>query len=327
MNFGPRPELLLAFLVLAPVLIFDLRKGDKNGNLGLQVVWPGGNTFPPGAASTGFRPAAPLQIKSFSVGPDQTLTYPDSSSDAKNQLAGLADDHTTLLSTGGSGAPYLVFAGAMAGLNSGIWGAVVLQSPQLMKTTDLTIFDFAPGYNFPVLTSPNRFTHCNPPGDNTEFDENYAAPGSVLQDPTLPAGNLIMIYHAENHCPDGRRISINFSTLPSALPGLRTMGKPGPNRKAARWGDPAVMRLSSPRPHRRPVRTRRWVTPPPAPSSTRADGNYYLYVAYVYFSGSGPTSKGSRPRQNHRAIRGGRSAYTLANSRTLGLFLSIRLTA
>ena len=35
----------------------------------------------------------------------------------------------------------------------------------------------------------------------THFDEQYAAPGSVLQDPTLPPGNLIMIYEAEIHCP------------------------------------------------------------------------------------------------------------------------------
>jgi len=35
------------------------------------------------------------------------------------------------------------------------------------------------------------------------FDLNYAAPGSVVQDPTLPAGHLIMIYEAENHCPGG----------------------------------------------------------------------------------------------------------------------------
>jgi len=43
---------------------------------------------------------------------------------------------------------------------------------------------------------------CNPTYTG-EFDGNYAAPGSVVQDPTLPAGNLIMIYEAENHCPGG----------------------------------------------------------------------------------------------------------------------------
>jgi len=32
---------------------------------------------------------------------------------------------------------------------------------------------------------------------------NYAAPGSVVQDPTRPTGNMMMFYEAENHCPDG----------------------------------------------------------------------------------------------------------------------------
>ena len=100
-----------------------------------------------------------LQIKSFSVGPDQTLTYPDSSSGA-NQLAGFADEHTTFFPPAASGAPYLVFgAAAAAATSSGIWGAVVLQ------TTDLKTFTFATGYNFPVLTSPMPISKCNPTDD------------------------------------------------------------------------------------------------------------------------------------------------------------------
>jgi hypothetical protein len=137
-----------------------------------------------------------LQITSFSVGPDQTLTYPDSSSGA-NQLAGFADEHTTFFPPAASGAPYLVFgAAATSATTAGIWGAVVLQ------TTDLKTFDFAPGYSFPELAAPLPFSRCNPSQD-TEFDEGYAAPGSVVQDPTMPAGNLIMLYEAENHCPGG----------------------------------------------------------------------------------------------------------------------------
>src|ERR1035438_2795574 len=72
------------------------------------------------------------------------------------------------------------------------------------RVMDLQNFTFATalGYNSPVLQSPVAFTSCNPAYD-TEFDENYAAPGSVIQDPTLPAGNLFMLYEAENHCPGG----------------------------------------------------------------------------------------------------------------------------
>src|ERR1700676_1601629 len=68
-----------------------------------------------------------LQIKSFSLGPDITVTYPDSPSGA-NQLAGFADEHTTFFPPAASGAPYLVFGAASAGVSSGIWGAVALQT-------------------------------------------------------------------------------------------------------------------------------------------------------------------------------------------------------
>ena len=38
------------------------------------------------------------------------------------------------------------------------------------------------------------FMHCDFAYD-TEFNENYAAPGAVVQDPTRPTGNLIMLSH------------------------------------------------------------------------------------------------------------------------------------
>jgi hypothetical protein len=72
----------------------------------------------------------------------------------------------------------------------------------VLETTDLQTFTFASGYSSQVMSVPVRFTTCNPTYDS-EFDENYAGPGSVVQDPTRPAGNLIMIYEAENHCPGG----------------------------------------------------------------------------------------------------------------------------
>ena len=52
------------------------------------------------------------------------------------------------------------------------------------------------------MSVPVHFATCNPTYDSA-FDENYAGPGSVVQDPTGPAGNLIMLYEAENHCPGG----------------------------------------------------------------------------------------------------------------------------
>src|SRR5208282_3099616 len=136
------------------------------------------------------------QIKSFSVGPDQTLSYPNS------QLPGLPDEHTTFMPPASSTAPYLVFGASNLGAGS-TGGAVVLE------TTDFVNFDLAAslGYSPQVMTPPTAIDKCNPTYV-TEFDGNYAAPGSVVQDPTLPAGNFIMIYEAENHCPSG---VVNFN--------------------------------------------------------------------------------------------------------------------
>lgn len=106
----------------------------------------------------------------------------------------LPDEHSSFLPPASAGAPYTFFEAARIGST----GAVVLQ------TTDLVTFTLAPAYASPVLTSPKPFNECatsgDPPGLDDEFDENYAAPGSVLQDPTLPDGNLMMIYEGENHC-------------------------------------------------------------------------------------------------------------------------------
>ena len=52
------------------------------------------------------------------------------------------------------------------------------------------------------MGAPIRFETCDPTLAG-EFDLNYAAPGSVVQDPTRPPGNMMMFYEAENHCPDG----------------------------------------------------------------------------------------------------------------------------
>ena len=231
-----------------------------------------------------FAQQTPLQIKSFSVSPDQTLTYPDSSSGA-NQLAGFADDHTTFTPPAASGAPYLVFGGASAGASSGIWGAVVLQ------TTDLTTFDFAPGYNFPVLTSPNHFTECNP-ADDTEFDENYAAPGSVLQDPTLPAGNLIMIYHAENHCPGGVFQSAFYASV--GFTRSSDNGRTWPAPESGALGGPSRYAVLQSEPQPTPPYPGLGDAAPSAFVDKSASGDYYLYAAYANFSSSGQAVRVAR---------------------------------
>ena len=140
--------------------------------------------------------AARLGVASFSVGPDIALTYPNTAGDP-NRLVDLADEHTTFIPLGTGPNAFMVFASSKVA-SGPTGGAVVLQ------TSDLVTFSFATalGYNRQVFRSPVPIDGCDP-AYATEFDENYAAPGSVVQDPTLPAGNLIMLYEAENHCPGG----------------------------------------------------------------------------------------------------------------------------
>jgi hypothetical protein len=108
----------------------------------------------------------------------------------------LPDEHSSFLPPATAGATYTFFEAARV---SGSTGAVVLQA-----SNDLQTWSLAPGYTSPVLGSPKPFGQCASVSDpaylNTLFDENYAAPGSVVQDPTLPVGNLMMIYEGENHC-------------------------------------------------------------------------------------------------------------------------------
>jgi hypothetical protein len=78
-----------------------------------------------------------LQIQSFSVGPDQTLSYPNDTS-KPGQLTDLADEHTTIFPPASAGAPYLFFASSK--LSGGIGGAVVLpdHGPEDVQLRDLS---------------------------------------------------------------------------------------------------------------------------------------------------------------------------------------------
>ena len=105
-----------------------------------------------------------LQIKSFSVGPDQIPSYPSS------RIPGLPDEHTTFMPPSSSTAPYLVFGASNLGPGT-TGGAVVLE------TTDFVNFSLASslGYTTQVMTPPIPINQCNP-AYTTEFDGNYAAP-------------------------------------------------------------------------------------------------------------------------------------------------------
>ena len=223
-------------------------------------------------------PAQPyLLIKSFSVGPDETLTYPNSSGDP-NRLADLADEHTTFIPLGPGLDDYLVFASSKVA-SSPTGGAVVLQ------TNDLTTFGFATslGYGYQVMAPPVDITKCDATY-GTEFDENYAGPGSVVQDPTLPPGNLIMIYEAENHCPGGTNQHDFYATVGFARSsdGGRTWPAPANSVLGDTDRHPAL-KCVNPQPS--PPYTPMGDAIPSAFVDSEPSGDSYLYVAYGYHDG------------------------------------------
>ncbi len=218
------------------------------------------------------------RINSFSVGPDQTLTYPDTTGDP-NRLANLADEHTTFIPLGPGLDDYLAFASAKVA-SSATGGAVVLQ------TSDLRTFSFATalGYGYQVMSPPVDITLCDSTY-TTEFDENYAGPGSVVQDPTLPPGNLIIVYEAENHCPGGTNDHNFYATVGFAR--SADNGKTWPPPANSELGNSArhpILKCVNPQP------STGGYTPmgnaiPSAFVDKDPSGDYYLYVIYDYHDG------------------------------------------
>jgi len=230
------------------------------------------------------------KIVSFEVGPDEALNYP-------NTLANLPDEHTSFLprfhrendeNEADDGRPltYLVFGASRVGTSNA--GAVVL------TTTDLKNFDFATslGYANQVFASPVGFSTCVP-ANNLEFDENYAAPGSVLQDPTRQRGNLIMLYEAENHCPGGVWQPPFYATIGFARSsdGGRTWPSPinsefgGPGRRVVLKGPDAE-------PASEPMPAPMGDAIPAAFLDRNRRGKSYLYVSYSYYVGPGGHNDG-----------------------------------
>jgi hypothetical protein len=194
------------------------------------------------------------------VGPDEMLTYP-------SNMPSLPDEHTTIIPPEPGSSAYLFFAASS--LTGGNSGTVVLE------TSDLRTFTTVPGYPTQVMSSPVTLRSCNPTF-NAGFDANYAAAGSVVQDPTLPPGNLIMIYEAENHCPGG---------VPQ-YPFYATVGFMRSSDNGKTWPAPATGEFGSA--SRYPVL--KSATQQPSTPTTAAVGNAipsaivdgnYLYVTYV----------------------------------------------
>lgn len=218
-------------------------------------------------------------IKSFDVSDDQTLVYP-------SNLTNLPDEHTTIMPIQGhkllpwsadrdsDDDGYLIFASS--GVTGGNGGTVVLE------TTDLTNFTTASdrGYAEQVMNPPIDFKSCDPAW-GTVFDENYAAPGSVVQDPMRPPGNFLMFYEAENHCP----------TLTNQQPYYATVGFARSSDFGRTWPAPVDAEFGGP--DRHPAL--KSDTPEPTINTTHALGDAipsafvdrnYVYVVYSHAAGT-----------------------------------------
>lgn len=249
--------------------------------------------------AVGAQQRAHSEIESISVSADQTLTYPDAA--PVPYLNFFPDEHMTFLPPASSSSPYLVF-GASTVTGTSIYGfAVVLES------TDLKTFDFATAQGYPliVLTVPALGTpaqgYCDPTY-LTEFDTSYAAPGFVAQDPTLPAGNLVMVYEAENHCVGGAY---------NGADGYASVGFTRSSNNGITWPEPETGPLGGP--DRYPV-LQSFTTPPttaaPAVGNLAGagfvdkslDGNYYLYVTYQVPGVAEPEFRVGRGALGHNPV-------------------------
>jgi hypothetical protein len=229
-----------------------------------------------GAAALGIsalvQPAVADVITSFSVGADQTLIYPST-------LTGMPDEHTTFLRVPGPSPTitYLVFAAS--NISGGLFGTVALQ------TSDLTNFSYAAGYTNPVMVPQNLPKTCNLIlTDNTLFDENYSAPGSVVRDPTRPPGHFIMIYEAENHCPGGTPQTPFYATVGFARSTDYGMTWPAAGTKDRR----PVLMMNTPEPTT-PFPTYMGNAIPSAFVHTTSGSvpSHYIYVPYLFTGGTG----------------------------------------
>ena len=224
-----------------------------------------------------------LKIKSFSVATtDNVLSYP-------SYFTGLdlPDEHSSLLPlwpwAGGAPdrgrTPYLLFTSSKV-TASGMDGTVALE------TTDLTNFfpATALGYAEQVMSAPVVFNTCDGTHD-LEFDENYAGAGSVLQGPTLPPGNLIMLYEAENHCPGGTHQENFYATVGFARSSDNGRTWPAPvNSEFGNFARHPVLKASVDEPATTfPVALGDAI--PSGFVDISALGEAYLYVTYTYHDG------------------------------------------
>ncbi len=130
----------------------------------------------------------------------------------------------------------------------------------------------------------------------------YAAPGSVLQDPTLPDGNLMMIYEGENHC----RVDPSDGTVYNVQPYYATAGFARSSDNGVTWPAPGL----TPGPFRYPILGGPSDKPAYDPDSVTAVGDAipsgYIAASCLYMSSMRtiprrPKPTGTRSESRSRA--------------------------
>lgn len=146
----------------------------------------------------------------------QIVLAPDGSNPINKYsgMAGVSDEHQSIFSPGTlqTNNDYLFFVATHTDLNTDT-GVVVLSGGAGPNKNGQWTFDFpkADGYDsYPsgfgqiFLSAVGRdcptVPDGNPAHQDQTFDLNYAAPGSVVVDPTSGAGDLLMLYEGTNTC-------------------------------------------------------------------------------------------------------------------------------
>ena len=143
---------------------------------------------------------------------------PGSSDQVINTLdhfGGVSDEHSSVFAPGslGNNQDYLIFV-ASGSMENPSMGLVVLSGGAGPNSHGQWTFDFPSADNYgnyngtyaQIFLSPTLQGHCptvadgKPTDQDQTFDLTYAAPGSIVFNPTGPVGSLYMIYEGVNSC-------------------------------------------------------------------------------------------------------------------------------
>jgi len=125
------------------------------------------------------------------------------------------DEHSTIFAPRklGDNQDYLFFLASTEGGNPGIGVAVLSGGSGPNQNGQWSLdFPYADGYGLyssgfgqvfnpaSVLNSCPKAPFNNPANQDQSFDMRYAAPGSIVKDPTAARGSLLMVYEGANGC-------------------------------------------------------------------------------------------------------------------------------